>query len=145
VPGVWDAPAESHVVELVVGAVEQVEQAQVIGNAERADRVPHADEADGNRTVALVVVAEGQTVSPTAVVRSLLAFSVTPVDSDDGRVDIRDVRRVDQSAAADHSGQAARGVRATTEPEQRDDVTRLVLLGQPPVGLPDVRGEAHAG
>ena len=107
------------------------------GNAERSDRIPHADTLHGNGF--------GFVASRS---KSMKFFRVTafpfriPVP---GIVKMRHLPLLQKTDAADHAGDAAHDVGATREPEQQNLVTRFVIVDQEAItGLHTVR-EADTG
>src|ERR1700722_9555016 len=120
------------------------------GDADRADRVPYADHLDD---VAEVVGAAQQRALLEVQLLRLIFHVQELVDGarllaplvalEQLREGDRGVRR-QQAACGNEPRQAARCKGAATEAEDIDLVVEIVVLGQPPVAVAYVFGEARA-
>jgi len=101
-------------------------------NAERADRVPHADEADIDPVVAVEAIARTE-LRRSGIVRLLIV-----VIELERLVVVRGVLRREDAALADHAHHAARRERAAAEAEHEELVAELVVADEEAVGVVNV-------
>ena len=143
---VGDVRVELDVVEGIgAGWIQRIQPAQVVRDAQRADRVPDSDELHRNVLGIVRVIAEGQAVPPAWICfgARLVTVAVHLLDLTPRLLRVHP-RGIDQPARRDHAGEATHGVGTAAEAEQRDAVPRFIPGSQPVVGGHDVAVKANA-
>src|SRR5688572_23002083 len=141
-----DQQVELGVMELVLARiVDQIEQAEVIGNAERAHGVPDADEVHRHVEACVAALELVALVDEGLPLRALHAIAVVEHIVDPlPDLSFGQSGRVEQPEACRHAAQAARRVGAAAEPEQEDQVAGAIIAAQPGIAGLDVAIEPDA-
>src|SRR5688572_121393 len=146
-PGMRHQLAQGRVVEFVLGrVVQQVQHAEMVGDAERAHRVPHADQVYADVLRARCRLVELPAFLEPVVARFLARTIAVPEHGLDPLpgVLVRYAGEIEQAAARGEAAEAAHRVGAAAEPEQIDGIARLIGAAQPGVGALDIAIEAQA-
>src|SRR5690242_14768495 len=131
-----DVGAQRHVVELVQIRIQSGEHAK--WNAQRADRIPHADEMD-SRFVRMLLskIFRGGRLR-IAVLRAIAIEAKRVVEQ-------TVVILANEPGVSNETRKASYGIRASAESKEIDVITRHVLLHEPAIAIFDVLIDAVAG
>ncbi len=142
-PCVANDGAEFGVVKAVVRGVIQhlIEQNQIVGHPQGANRIPHPDHVDVHLPVRQRAGDEAIGGGPLAFgIRLAIALLIYVGDPLPGLL-VGEGGEVQQAAATDEPAQAARRIGPTAEAEQKDAITAHIVPAQPFVGTLDVAAQ----